>query len=269
MEKTISIQCTGADRLPLEAIEEFQGPLKKRSKEEIGKIKTSIEKYGFSFPFFVWNGTGHNYCLDGHGRIEALVQMRKEGYILPSFPVAYIEAKDEEEAKNKLLRLNSQYGHMTVDSVLEFMDDLHVDWGELQLPADDYLALDETGEPVGPDDSPAYTTKIKAPNYEITGEKPETEELVNTEKYEELSAEIQGAELPPEVAQFLEMAATRHLVFDYSKIAEFYAHANPEIQDLMERSALVIIDFDKAIENGYVKLSEKIQTLYAKDNSNG
>jgi len=131
--KTVNIQCRGADVLPLDAIEDFQGNLKKRGKKEIDAIITSIEKYGFSFPFFVWNGDGHNRCLDGHGRIQALAEMRKQGVLLPLFPVAYIDAKDESEAKQKLLRLNSQYGAMSIDSVLEFTDGMQVDWGELAL----------------------------------------------------------------------------------------------------------------------------------------
>lgn len=118
----IRITCRGADSLPLDAIEDFQGNLKKRSKKDIDLIIKSIEKYGFSFPFFVWNGSGHNYCLDGHGRIQALAEMRRRGVSLPLFPVAYIEAEDEAEAKQKLLRMNSQYGHMTMESLNEFMD---------------------------------------------------------------------------------------------------------------------------------------------------
>ena len=129
----IRIECTGADILPLDAIEEFQGNLKKRSKKDIDLIITSIEKYGFSFPFFIWNGTGHNYCLDGHGRIQALSELRRRGEDLPMFPVVYVEAKDEAEAKNKLLRLNSQYGQMTVESVLEFTDGIDMQFEELVL----------------------------------------------------------------------------------------------------------------------------------------
>ena len=34
------------------------------------------------------------------------------------------------------------------------------------------------------------------------------------------------------------------------------------MQELMEDSALVIIDFNKAIELGYVKLSEEIASQY-------
>lgn len=131
----IRIACRGADTLPLDAIEEFQGNLKKRSKADIDKIITSILKYGFSFPFFVWNGDGHNRCLDGHGRIQALAEMRRQGVSLPLFPVAYVEAKDEAEAKQKLLRLNSQYGQMSVDSVLEFMSGLEIVGTELALPS--------------------------------------------------------------------------------------------------------------------------------------
>lgn len=131
----IKITCRGADSLPLDAIEDFQGNLKKRSLKDIDLIIKSIEKYGFSFPFFVWNGSGHNYCLDGHGRIQALCEMRKRGVSLPLFPVAYIEAKDDTEAKQKLLRLNSQYGQMSIDSVLEFAEGMEVDFEDLALPA--------------------------------------------------------------------------------------------------------------------------------------
>jgi ParB-like chromosome segregation protein Spo0J len=104
----IRIECKGADLLPLDAITDFQGNLKKRGKKEVEQIIKSIEKYGFSFPFFVWNGTGDNYCLDGHGRLQALAELRRRGVDLPLFPVAYIDAADEAEAKQKLLRLNSQ-----------------------------------------------------------------------------------------------------------------------------------------------------------------
>jgi hypothetical protein len=57
----------------------------------------------------------------------------------------------------------------------------------------------------------------------------------------------------------------RHIVFDYQKIADYYAHASKEIQELMEKSALVIIDFNKAIQNGYVKLSHEIAKQYGED----
>ena len=53
----------------------------------------------------------------------------------------------------------------------------------------------------------------------------------------------------------------RHLGFNYSKIAEYYAHQDKEMQELMEESALVIIDYEDAIKNGYVELSQKIEEI--------
>lgn len=150
-QTAIKIACNTAERLPLDAIEEFQGNLKKRSRKEISKIITSILKYGFSFPFFVWKDDGRNRCLDGHGRLLALHEMQGRHYFLdesgnlsdddsqpapiPDLPVVYIDAKDESEAKQKVLRLNSCYGVIDADGFSEFIDGLDIDWGELALPS--------------------------------------------------------------------------------------------------------------------------------------
>ena len=133
--KIVTILCKAADELALDDMVEFQGGLKHRGPEEIRQMITSIEKYGFSFPFYVWKHDGKNKCLDGPGRLLALAEMRKQGWELPLFPVAYIDATDEADAKQRLLRVNSQYGQMTVDSVLEFVGDMEVDFGELALPS--------------------------------------------------------------------------------------------------------------------------------------
>jgi hypothetical protein len=94
--------------------------------------------------------------------------------------------------------------------------------------------------------------------YEPKGEKPEINELFNTQKCDELLSAIETSKASEQVKSFLRQAARRHVVFDYGKIAEFYCHADKETQDLMENSALIIIDFQKALQNGYVKLKEGI-----------
>ena len=58
-------------------------------------------------------------------------------------------------------------------------------------------------------------------------------------------------------------------MFDYGKIAEYYAHASKDVQELMERSALVIIDFDNAIANGYAQLKSDIYQQMLKDTDPG
>ena len=106
-----------------------------------------------------------------------------------------------------------------------------------------------------------YTTKINIPQYEITGEKPDILELVYDEKTNELIEEIKKSNVTKKEKDFLIQAAQRHLAFNYKKIAEYYANASEEMQDLMEKSALAIIDFDNAIANGYVRMKSEIDKM--------
>ena len=112
------------------------------------------------------------------------------------------------------------------------------------------------------DDESIYTKKIDAPIYTPSEEKPKIKDLINQEKTNELINNIKTSKLPKEEKEFLLKAAQRHLVFDYSKVADYYAHSDKSVQQLMEDSALVIIDFDKALRNGYVKLQEEIYNEY-------
>lgn len=130
----IEIKCETKDRLNIAEMTELQGTLKQRTDIDYDKIKLSIIKYGFSFPFFVWNDGKKNYILDGHGRFATLCKMQKDGYDIPDLPVVYVDCKDKNEAKQKLLRLNSQYGKMTRESVLEFATGLDLNFDELALP---------------------------------------------------------------------------------------------------------------------------------------
>ena len=131
---SIEINCTGSDTIQLHELTEFQGELKERSAGDIEKIIKSIKKHGFSFPFFVWKNGGKNNVIDGHGRFKALQQMAAAGEEIPALPCVYISAKNEAEAKEKLLKLNSQYGHMTADSVAAFLGDIQIDLNDLALP---------------------------------------------------------------------------------------------------------------------------------------
>ena len=110
-----------------------------------------------------------------------------------------------------------------------------------------------------------YSSKIEAPIYEPKNKKPHILELCNKSKTQILINEIEASDLPVDEKKFLIDAAGRHNVFNYEKIADYYAHSNKEMQHLMERSALVIIDFEKAIEYGYVKLCDEIRTQYLEE----
>ena len=110
-----------------------------------------------------------------------------------------------------------------------------------------------------------YSTKIEAPIYEPKNIKPHILQLVDKEKTRRLLSKIDSSSVTQEEKIFLLDAAKRHLVFNYEKIADYYAHSNKEMQELMEESALIIIDFEKAIELGYIKLCDEIRTQYLEE----
>jgi hypothetical protein len=110
-----------------------------------------------------------------------------------------------------------------------------------------------------------YTTKIESPIYEPKNQKPHILELYDNQKTRRLIREIDQSSLPTEEKMFLVDAARRHTIFNYEKIADYYANASQEMQSLMEKSALVIIDFEKAIEYGYVKMCDDIRTQYLEE----
>jgi hypothetical protein len=125
--------------------------------------------------------------------------------------------------------------------------------------------LDAMEKDIIPIDDEKYSTKIESPIYEIKGERPNESELFDETKTKVLVEEIEREVEDPKIRGFLVAAARRHTSFQYDSIAEYYAHAPPNIQKLMEESALVIIDFDRAIELGFVKLTEELAEAYRVD----
>lgn len=110
-----------------------------------------------------------------------------------------------------------------------------------------------------------YTTKIESPIYEPKNQKPHIMELYDNQKTKRLVREIDSSTLPIEEKMFLIDAARRHTVFNYEKIADYYAHSSKEMQEFMERSALVIVDFEKAIQHGFVKMCDDIKKQYLEE----
>lgn len=111
-----------------------------------------------------------------------------------------------------------------------------------------------------------YSKKIQAPIYEPKNKKPHLLNTFNDRKAKQLIQRIEQSSLRDDEKDFLKLAAMRHVVFHYETIADYYAHSTREMQELMEDSALVIIDFDKAIEGGFVKVCEKIEEQFMTEN---
>lgn len=142
----ILVKCQTSESLELGELSDFQGTLKERTESDIENIGNSIKKHGFTFPFFIWKKDGKNYVLDGHGRLAALKNLETCGYKIPPLPVVYVNCRDEKAAKRLVLQLNSQYGKMTKESILKFIDgDISIDLDSFELPSDTmfFSKLDE------------------------------------------------------------------------------------------------------------------------------
>lgn len=222
----------------------YEKNAKKHDETQIKNVAESIKQYGFVQPVVV---DKDNVIVIGHCRVLAAKQLNME-----TVPCVCVDELTEEQVK--ALRL---VDNKTNESPWDF-DLLSEELLEVDLSAFDIdFEIDENeGEESNP-----YTTAVKVPQYEITGDEPLIWELYDNQKEKELIAEIEESGVSEKEKEFLAAAAHRHCCFDYRNIAEYYAHATPEMQSLMEKSALVIIDYEDAIANGYVKLSKRIEEL--------
>ena len=128
--KTVRVACAGAETRALDALIPLQGELKKLSAPNAAKLRRQIEELGFSEPIAVWG----DRVLNGHQRLAVLQQMRDDGWTVPPVPVCLVEAKDEAEARRKILSLTSQFGEITTDGLEAFL-------AEMKLGTEEALAM--------------------------------------------------------------------------------------------------------------------------------
>lgn len=242
----------------------------RKNDHAVDKIAAAIREFGFRVPVLA---KSDGSLVDGHLRLKAA---KKLG--LKTVPVMLCDDMTEAQIKAFRISVNKVAEFAEWDNELlrlEFEElkemDFDIELTGFSTDELDALAFDEIesadfGESQGGKasrqlDDEKYTTKIETPIYEMKGKKPDISEIYNTTKTSELHSKIKKANLPDDVRGFLMAAASRHTVFNYELIAEFYAHQDRDVQELMEDSALVIIDYNKAIENGYVKLTKALMQL--------
>lgn len=215
---------------------------KKHDETQIKNVAESIKKYGWVQPLVIDNdGT----IVIGHCRALAAEKLGIE-----EVPCVVVSDLTEDEI-NALRIVDNKTNESPWD-----MDLLAKELPELDLSGFDFdWDFKEKDE-----DNP-YTTAVNIPQYNIQGECPSFSEMYDNRKEKEMILDIENSDLSEEEKEFLIEAAHRHCRFNFTAIAEYYAHASPEMQKFMEDSALVIIDMDNAIMNGYVKLSKTIEEL--------
>lgn len=118
----IQIKCSTRDGVLLQELSPFQGNLKVRDQKNVDELKESLLREGLLMPFAIWRTGDKKYLLDGHGRLDALLQLSMEDSNLLEvpFPCVYIEAATEEDARKSLLQITSSYGKITKKGVVEF-----------------------------------------------------------------------------------------------------------------------------------------------------
>lgn len=104
----------------------LQKDLKILSEQSKEKLKKSLLKYGFRFPFFVWKNNGKIYINDGHSRCKVLAELENEGENIPKLPYIEISAKDKKQAAELLLQLNSKYGEITESGFINFIESMDI-----------------------------------------------------------------------------------------------------------------------------------------------
>lgn len=237
---------------PIESLIPYARNSRTHSDAQVAQIAASIREFGWTNPVLI---DGEGGIIAGHGRVMAgrklgiteapcivldnLTDAKRRAYVIADNKIALNAGWDTELLKIEM----SDLKELNFDLNLTGFDPSEIK---------DLLSGNLDGL------SESYTHKVEAPIYEPKGEKPAIVELCDKSRADKLTQEIEKANLPKDVADFLKIAASRHVVFNYEKIAEFYCHADKETQELMENSALVIIDFNKAMQLGYVKLKEEI-----------
>jgi ParB-like chromosome segregation protein Spo0J len=223
----------------------FEDNPRRMNKHQAEQLLDSLKKFNLvEIPAIDQN----NRVLAGNMRIRALKELGREDdeidVRVPSRPLS------EEEAREYLIRSNKNVGEWNFDLLVNF------DFNMLKKVGFDKIDLAK----IFKDEDLLYSRKIAVPVYVPSGEKVEVKDLYNREFQLELFNEIERADfLSEELKEFLVLASFRHVIFNYGKIADFYASLKDErIKKLFRKSVLVLVDFDEAVERGWIRLSEDI-----------
>ena len=87
-------------------------------------------------------------------------------------------------------------------------------------------------------------------------------DTMDLSKYQNLINEINNdLSLSAHQSYLLSLLATRQIEFKYNKIADYYAKADSNIKEYLEKMHLVILDKDRAIETGLFKYFDEYEKL--------
>lgn len=231
----------------------YENNSRTHDESQIKQICESIKEYGWTNPVLI---DEKGMIIAGHGRVEGAKKLDiKEVPCIVLSGLTEAQKKAYVIADNKMA-LNAGWNEELLKTELENLKELDFD---LELTGFSKKELEKLFDEIN--ESNPYTAKTEIPQYEIKGEMPEIYELIEEEKVNQLIEDIRKSNVGEKEKEFLIKSAYRHYGFNYSKIAEYYCHQNKEMQELMEKSALVIIDINNAIAEGYAELKEEMEEM--------
>ena len=216
----------------------------RKNDKAVDKVANSIRSFGFQSPIII---DEHNIIICGHTRFKAAKKLGlKKVPCIVATGLTDAEIRAYRIADNKVGEL-AEWDNELLSAEMDLLGDIDmVEFGlspEKGLDTEKYVSLGEKIQ---------YTPK---------GECPNVDDLVCEDKAQSLLSAIDKAKIDDNLKVFLRKAATRHFEFNFAKIAEFYSHQECVVQELMEQSGLVIIDFNDAIKNGFVRLNDSLKKL--------
>ena len=198
---------------------------------------------------------GHYVVIGGNMRLRACQEIGYKELPCKILPLETPVAKLREYT----IKDNIAFGSNDWDVIANEWDTEELaEWG-MELP--DFAVDDTPIEPEENKDETQYSRNIEIPTYQITGAEPTIAECVDVSAVKKLIKQIDESNVSEEQKEMLRICAYRHAVIHFDNIAEYYAHQDKEMQNLMEENALVIIDFDRAIEKGFVDMTDKLLRL--------
>lgn len=233
-------------------LKKYEQNARTHSIEQVQQIINSIKEFGWTNPILI---DENDIIIAGHGRLNAAEMLN-----LDEVPCIVLTGLTEIQKRAYLiadnqLALNAGWDFELLQAEIESLKLDDFDISLLGFSDEDFNNIfgDEKEEVL---EDETYTNKIQTPVYEPSENTPFISELYDSNKTKTLIKQIKSFNLPKEIESFLFSAAQRHTIFNFNKIADYYASAEPAVQELFERSALVIIDYEKAIEYGFVKLTK-------------
>lgn len=232
---------------------------RKGSREAIERLAESIKENPAFFearPILVSDRTGEFVIIGGERRSEAAAKLGME-----KVPTILLQGLTEAEEDEIMIKDNTHAGEWDDKKLQE----ITAKWGGqkvLDWGVDKKLLRPDKEE---------YThnlvqLKLSEFIYEPKGEMPAIEDCIETKDMDGVLKRLKGIKgLTKEERRVLEICAYRFCTIDFSKMAEYYAHASKPMQRAMEDNFLVIVDFEKARERGYVKMVTKLAELCDKE----